>query len=316
MIPKANAYEKNIIQLWNSGDEYLIIKKPSGIRYSNQTGGVMCNHPVIEGVLMPISCGITDDLEEHINFYADDYNPKREWNKDRDPEVVKANLENIYDSIEAIIKKTLSASSTYKDKLSDLCAWMNSTQSGDVDIFEGKALRVILNEELDSISASVISLSDEKELTAKRYFQLEAQEKSTESINKTQLEVDLNTKLFRDNETSIEQKREAKKALIAGYKFPFENVVVDTDGVWIRVDGQLYELKWEQVATSKLYLGCYEIAIAADSNDLVLIDRGESLGMKNIEWIDDIAKTRDVLVLITVVDDSTDNVLFEIVDNK
>ena len=214
------------------------------------------------------------------------------------------------------IKKTLSASSTYKDKLSDLCAWLNSTQSGDVDIFEGKALRVILNEELDSISASVISLSDEKELTAKRYFQLEAQEKSTESINKTQLEVDLNTKLFRDNETSIEQKREAKKALIAGYKFPFENIVVDTDGVWIRVDGQLYELKREQVSTSELYKGCFEIATAIESNDLVLIDRGESLGMKNIEWIDDIAKTRDVLVLITVVDDSTDNVLFEIIDNK
>ena len=214
------------------------------------------------------------------------------------------------------IKKTLSASSTYKDKLSDLCAWLNSTQSGDVDIFEGKALRVILNEELDSISASVISLSDEKELTAKRYFQLEAQEKSTESINKTQLEVDLNTKLFRDNETSIEQKREAKKALIAGYKFPFENIVVDTDGVWIRVDGQLYELKREQVSTSELYKGCFEIATAIESNDLVLIDRGESLGMKNIEWIDEIAKTRDVLVLITVVDDSTDNVLFEIIDNK
>lgn len=214
------------------------------------------------------------------------------------------------------IKKTLSASSTYKDKLSDLCAWLNSTQSGDVDIFEGKALRVILNEELDSISASVISLSDEKELTAKRYFQLEAHEKSTDSINKTQLEVDLNTKLFRDNETSIEQKREAKKALIAGYKFPFENIVVDTDGVWIRVDGQLYELKREQVSTSELYKGCFEIATAIESNDLVLIDRGESLGMKNIEWIDEIAKTRDVLVLITVVDDSTDNVLFEIIDNK
>lgn len=115
MIPKSSAYEKNIIQLWNSGDEYLIIKKASGIRYSNQTGGVMCNHPVIEGVLMPIPCGITDDLEEHINFYADDYNPKREWNKDRDPEEIKANLEKIYDSIENIIKKTLSVKLTGYD---------------------------------------------------------------------------------------------------------------------------------------------------------------------------------------------------------
>ena len=91
---------------------------------------------------------------------------------------------------------------------------------------------------------------------------------------------------------------------------------MDTDGVWIRVDGQLYELNREQVSTSELYKGCFEIATAIESNDLVLIDRGESLGMKNIEWIDEIAKTRDVLVLITVVDDSTDNVLFEIIDNK
>ena len=210
------------------------------------------------------------------------------------------------------LKKALEFSSAYKDKLDALCSWMMSQSTS----LEGSELLALLSFELGAISASVVSLSDEKELTAKRYFQLEAHEKATESINKTQIEVDLNTKLFRDNETSIEQKREAKKALIAGYEFPFENIVVDTDGVWIRVDGQLYELKREQVSTSELYKGCFEIATAIESNDLVLIDRGESLGMKNIEWIDDIAKTRDVLVLITVVDDSTDNVLFEIIDNK
>ena len=210
-----------------------------------------------------------------------------------------------------LLKAGLESATAYKDKLFPLLVFMREEKELSL-----KGLFSELINEHEHILGVIENTSEKKELTAKRYFQLEANEKSTESINKTQLEVDLNTKLFRDNETSIEQKREAKKALIAGHKFPFENIVVDTDGVWIRVDGQLYELKREQVSTSELYKGCFEIATAIESNDLVLIDRGESLGMKNIEWIDDIAKTRDVLVLITVVDDSTDNVLFEIIDNK
>ena len=210
-----------------------------------------------------------------------------------------------------LLKAGLESATAYKDKLFPLLVFMREEKELSL-----KGLFSELINEHEHILGVIENTSEKKELTAKRYFQLEAHEKSTESINKTQLEVDLNTKLFRDNETSIEQRREAKKALIAWYKFPFENIVVDTDGVWIRVDGQLYELKREQVSTSELYKGCFEIATAIESNDLVLIDRGESLGMKNIEWIDEIAKTRDVLVLITVVDDSTDNVLFEIIDNK
>ena len=210
-----------------------------------------------------------------------------------------------------LLKAGLESATAYKDKLFPLLVFMREDKELSL-----KGLFSELINEHEHILGVIENTSEKKELTAKRYFQLEAHDKSTESINKTQLEVDLNTKLFRDNVTSIEQKREAKKAIIAGYKFPFENIVVDTDGVWIRVDGQLYELKREQVSTSELYKGCFEIATAIESNDLVLIDRGESLGMKNIEWIDEIAKTRDVLVLITVVDDSTDNVLFEIIDNK
>ena len=210
------------------------------------------------------------------------------------------------------LKESLESISSYKEKLSAIYSWMNENEK----LFKDNEFFAKLSSEYNTTLDSFTKTTEKKELTAKRYFQLEAHEKATESINKTQLEVDLNTKLFRDNETSIKQKREAKKALIAGHKFPFENIVVDTDGVWIRVDGQLYELKREQVSTSELYKGCFEISTAIESNDLVLIDRGESLGMKNIEWIDEIAKTRDVLVLITVVDDSTDNVLFEIIDNK
>jgi hypothetical protein len=204
--------------------------------------------------------------------------------------------------------------SEYKSKSEPLFTWLSLLVAND------ESNRTMFADSLFKqyfvCDRFITELSNIKEELSRKYYQLEAHEKATESINKTQLEVDLNTKLFRDNETSIELKREAKKALIAGYKFPLENIVVDTDGVWIRVDGQLYELKREQVSTSELYKGCFEIATAIESNDLVLIDRGESLGLKNIEWIDDIAKTRDVLVLITVVDDSTDNVLFELVNNK
>jgi len=209
------------------------------------------------------------------------------------------------------LKAGLEAAAAYKEKLSVLYNFMT-----DKDYLRNGSFYDSVKAEYDHITGVVDGTSERKELASKRYYQLEAHEKTTEAVNKATLEVDSSTKLFRDNETLIAEKRDAKMALVAGYEFPFSNIVVDSDGVWIRVDGQLYELKREQVSTSELYKGCFEIATAIESNDLVLIDRGESLGLKNIEWIDDIAKTRDVLVLITVVDDSTDNVLFELVNNK
>jgi hypothetical protein len=61
-----------VIQLLDSIGTSLIVEWPSGIWYSNQTGGTSCLHPLSEGVLVPIGndfaldppklLGIEDDL--------------------------------------------------------------------------------------------------------------------------------------------------------------------------------------------------------------------------------------------------------------
>lgn len=49
--------DKPVIQLWLGRQVGLIILRPSGVYYSNQTGGYACQHPLEEGVFVPIhSC--------------------------------------------------------------------------------------------------------------------------------------------------------------------------------------------------------------------------------------------------------------------
>jgi hypothetical protein len=43
-----------IVQLWQAVGLFLIIEYPSGIAYSNQTGGTSCSHPKVEGLLVPL----------------------------------------------------------------------------------------------------------------------------------------------------------------------------------------------------------------------------------------------------------------------
>jgi hypothetical protein len=45
---------KPVIQLWESVGLGLIVEHPSGIIYSNQTGGTSCFHPEVEGVFVPL----------------------------------------------------------------------------------------------------------------------------------------------------------------------------------------------------------------------------------------------------------------------
>ena len=48
----------------------LIIEFPSGILWSNQTWGVMCNHPEVEGVFVPLThWGSKDMLDEITGEY-------------------------------------------------------------------------------------------------------------------------------------------------------------------------------------------------------------------------------------------------------
>ena len=45
---------KPVVQLWESVGLGLIVEYPSGIVYSNQTGGASCLHPEAEGVFVPL----------------------------------------------------------------------------------------------------------------------------------------------------------------------------------------------------------------------------------------------------------------------
>jgi hypothetical protein len=49
-----------IIHLWYAMGLGLIIPYPTGIRYSNQTGGFACWHPELEGMYLPLG----NDLDE------------------------------------------------------------------------------------------------------------------------------------------------------------------------------------------------------------------------------------------------------------
>lgn len=45
---------KPVVDLWESVGLGLIIAYPSGVQYSNQTGGTSCLHPSLEGVYVPL----------------------------------------------------------------------------------------------------------------------------------------------------------------------------------------------------------------------------------------------------------------------
>lgn len=45
---------KPIIELWQSVGMGLIVELPTGVLYSNQTGGYSCLHPSTEGAYLPI----------------------------------------------------------------------------------------------------------------------------------------------------------------------------------------------------------------------------------------------------------------------
>jgi hypothetical protein len=43
-----------VIRLWDLVGVGLVIEHPSGVMYSNQTGGTGCHQPEVEGVLVPV----------------------------------------------------------------------------------------------------------------------------------------------------------------------------------------------------------------------------------------------------------------------
>ena len=43
-----------LVELWEGVGLGVIIEYPSGVLYSNQTGGTACRHPRVEGIFIPI----------------------------------------------------------------------------------------------------------------------------------------------------------------------------------------------------------------------------------------------------------------------
>ena len=77
MINKSNDFQMNIplIRLWNTGGIGLILLYPSGIWYTNQTGGYSCFHPEVEGIFVPL---VNEMYNQEKELYEHFTGPK--WN--------------------------------------------------------------------------------------------------------------------------------------------------------------------------------------------------------------------------------------------
>ncbi len=59
-----------IIQLWEFSGMGLIVAWPSGVRYSNQTGGYACLYPELEGVFAPLAAPVLDQQAWLRKFFT------------------------------------------------------------------------------------------------------------------------------------------------------------------------------------------------------------------------------------------------------
>ncbi|WP_316806523.1 DUF6210 family protein [Pedobacter agri] len=55
------------IELWDTVGLGLIIEYPSGIFFSNQTGGTSCQHPSIEGIYVPLHNDYSETDKQFIS---------------------------------------------------------------------------------------------------------------------------------------------------------------------------------------------------------------------------------------------------------
>ena len=66
--------DKPTIELWEFSGVGVIIARPSGVAYSNQTGGTSCLHPEMEGVFAPLTDAFLDQQAKLYNFFT-----SRKW---------------------------------------------------------------------------------------------------------------------------------------------------------------------------------------------------------------------------------------------
>lgn len=88
-----------LIDLYDRNEPFLIIKRKSGVVYTNQTGGCYCNHPSVEGVAFPIY--ISEELVNEIENVVIEVD---------DPMYDKETIKFIYDTIDTELQYTLQGS--------------------------------------------------------------------------------------------------------------------------------------------------------------------------------------------------------------
>jgi hypothetical protein len=62
--------DKPLIQLWGAPRFGLIVLRPSGVYYSNQSGGHGCYHPMVEGVFIPLGEETADQEKELCEYFT------------------------------------------------------------------------------------------------------------------------------------------------------------------------------------------------------------------------------------------------------
>lgn len=83
--------QKPLIRLWDSLGLGLIILAPSGVRYSNQAGGVCCLQPEEEGFFVPLH----DEVKEQEKMLLDYFTPSGF----ADPDGIDARTADFIDSV-------------------------------------------------------------------------------------------------------------------------------------------------------------------------------------------------------------------------
>jgi len=58
---------KPVIRLWDSVGLGIIIAHPSGVVFSNQTGGTACLQPELEGVFVPLRNDVLTETQEFLS---------------------------------------------------------------------------------------------------------------------------------------------------------------------------------------------------------------------------------------------------------
>jgi len=120
------------------GEPGLILLVPSGVFYTNQAGGIACDHPEAEGVFMPwpFSPNYISDIEDHLaSWYGGLDDKKSEEINGLLPSEVKVDKDMLDDSMEAWVYVTMperennkhwSAWSGFDAPLKAIMVWENS----------------------------------------------------------------------------------------------------------------------------------------------------------------------------------------------